>query len=65
MAHKAIVAAEMLAEKGLDCAVLHCHTVKPLDKSAILSAAAEFPILITLEEHSIMAGWVAGCGTAG
>ncbi|MBF0381756.1 MAG: transketolase [Magnetococcales bacterium] len=56
MSHRALVAAEMLAKKGLDCAVIHFHTIKPLDHKAILAAASEFPIIITLEEHSSVGG---------
>lgn len=51
MAHRAMAAAELLATKGLDCAVLHFHTVKPIDEERLLAAAAEFPLIITLEEH--------------
>jgi transketolase len=56
MAHRALAAAEILAEKGLDCAILHFHTVKPLDSAAVLAAGAEYPLVVTLEEHSKIGG---------
>ncbi|MBF0132991.1 MAG: transketolase [Magnetococcales bacterium] len=56
MAHRALSAAEILTKKGLDCAVLHFHTVKPLDDARVLSAASEFPLVVTLEEHSRIGG---------
>lgn len=52
----ALRAAEILAEKGLPVRVLEMHTVKPLDADAVLSAAAETPFIITLEEHTVIGG---------
>lgn len=49
-------AAEQLAAKGLEVAVLHVHTVKPLDKEAVLKYAAEVPAIVTVEEHSVIGG---------
>ncbi len=60
MAHRALEAAAMLAQRGLDCAVIHFSTVKPLDADAILEAAADFPLLVTLEEHFKTGGFGSG-----
>jgi len=38
-------------EFGLETRVLNVHTVKPLDKQAIVAAAGEVKILVTAEEH--------------
>ncbi|MBF0454448.1 MAG: transketolase [Magnetococcales bacterium] len=57
MAHRALEAAETMGKKGLDCAVLHLHTVKPLDEAALLEAASSFPLLVTIEEHSRIGGF--------
>ncbi|MBF0214762.1 MAG: transketolase [Magnetococcales bacterium] len=56
MAQRALEAAERLAATGIDCGVLHLHTVKPLDEAAILAAARRHPLLVTLEEHSRIGG---------
>jgi len=40
--------------------VLDVHTVKPIDREAILQAAASTPLIVTIEEHTI----VGGLGTA-
>jgi transketolase len=36
--------------------VLHVHTVKPLDATAIHENAARVPIVVTIEEHTIVGG---------
>lgn len=48
--------ADMLKNRGLSARVLNMHTVKPLDEEALLRAAQETPLLVTLEEHSILGG---------
>lgn len=52
----ALEAAVILEEQGIDTAVLHSHTVKPLDEEAILSHASNVPVVVTIEEHSINGG---------
>jgi transketolase len=49
-------AAELLRGKGLDVAVLHIPTVKPLDTEAILEYAARVPVIVTAEEHTVIGG---------
>lgn len=45
-----------LKEKGINARVLDMHTLKPIDKQAILSALNETRAIITVEEHSIFGG---------
>lgn len=40
-------------EKGIETRVINIHTVKPLDKAAILAAAEEIGTIITAEEHQV------------
>src|SRR3989344_1980677 len=47
----ALTAASILREQGIKCRVLSFHTMKPLDKAAIINAAKETKGLITIEEH--------------
>jgi transketolase len=54
-------AAEILASKGIQCRVLSLHTIKPLDKLAILNAATETGGVITVEEHSVNGGLGEAC----
>jgi len=52
----ALEAAATLDEQGIETAVLHVHTVKPLDTESILSLAADVPVVVTVEEHTINGG---------
>jgi transketolase len=56
-----LLAAAKLAEQGLDCRVLSMHTVKPLDREAVLRAGRECRGIITVEEHSVHGGLGEGC----
>jgi transketolase len=47
---------EVLRSNGFSARVLSMHTVKPLDRDAVLAAARETRAIFTLEEHSIMGG---------
>jgi transketolase len=49
-------AAEALHGRGIQARVVNMHTVKPIDKAAILSAARETGGIISVEEHSIIGG---------
>ncbi len=53
---QALEAAEMLAVSGIQARVLNMATVRPLDKDAILAAAAETRGIVTVEEHTIFGG---------
>ena len=48
---KALDAAERLATEGISCGVVHAHTIKPLDQTAIVELAREVDGVITVEEH--------------
>lgn len=52
----ALDAAVQLSSEGIACRVLDMHTIKPLDEAAIIKAARETGLIITLEEHSIFGG---------
>jgi transketolase len=52
----ALEAAAELDRKGISLAVLHAHTLKPLDKEAILSQTVNAPIIVTIEENTIFGG---------
>ncbi|WP_319477966.1 transketolase C-terminal domain-containing protein [Marispirochaeta aestuarii] len=56
MVKKAVDAADQLASEGVLARVLDMHTIKPIDREAILSAARETGAIITVEEHSIFGG---------
>lgn len=53
---EAIVAAEMLQEKGIHAEVINIHTIKPLDTAAIHASVAKTGCLVSAEEHQINGG---------
>ena len=54
--HQVALAADELAKNGIRCRVISMHTVKPIDKGAILAAAEETGAVVTVEEHTINGG---------
>ncbi len=56
MVSEGLKAAEMLREKGYSARLIHMHTVKPLDREAVLRAARETRRIVTAEEHSVIGG---------
>ena len=53
---EALKAKEILAKGGIDVRVLDVHTIKPIDKEAIIKCAKETNKIITVEDHSIIGG---------
>ena len=53
---EALVAAEELAEKGIQAAVVDLHTIKPIDRDLIKAQAKETGAIVTCEEHQIYGG---------
>ncbi|HRP53409.1 MAG TPA: transketolase C-terminal domain-containing protein, partial [Fluviicola sp.] len=49
-------AAEMLEEKGISVEVINMHTIKPLDKEAVLKSVRKTKCVVTAEEHMINGG---------
>ena len=49
-------AAENLAGQHIEALVLSMHTVKPVDKEAVLDAARDTGAIVTIEEHSVVGG---------
>ena len=53
---EAILAADILADQGIFCRVLSVHTVKPLDRDALTTAASETGGIVSIEEHAVDGG---------
>jgi len=53
---RALQAADLLRARGIEAAVLHVHTVKPLDVAAILERASQVRGVIAVEEHTVNGG---------
>ena len=52
----ALEAAATLANDGIGVRVLNMHTIKPLDRDAVLAAARETMGIVTAEEHHLTGG---------
>jgi transketolase len=50
-------AAELLAQDGIDVAVVHFHTVKPLDEETVLDFAGDAQLVVTVEEGIRIGGF--------
>lgn len=48
---EAIIAGEMLAEKGINAEIINIHTIKPLDAEAVLNSAKKTGCIVSCEEH--------------
>jgi len=57
MTMRTLDAAAALQKDGIDCAVLHCPTIKPLDVDTITREAAKSGrLVVTAENHSVIGG---------
>ncbi len=56
LSHRALIAADLLQAKGIEARVLNMATVRPIDQTAIVSAAAETGAILTCEEHTTFGG---------
>ena len=54
---QAVNAAKTLAETdGLSVRVINMHTIKPIDRQAIMNAVTDTRRILTVEEHNILGG---------
>lgn len=54
--HPALAAARALNAAGRSVGLIDMATIKPLDREAVLAAAARSPRILTVEEHNILGG---------
>ena len=53
---KSIEAVKILKEKGISVELINMHTIKPLDKKALLKSLSKTKCVVTAEEHMIAGG---------
>ena len=56
MVAEALKAAELLADEGVDAAVINVHTIKPIDTACVTEYAQKCGKVVTVEEHSVIGG---------
>ncbi len=49
-------AVDALRQEGINCRLVSLHTIKPIDRDAIVKAAKETGRIITIEEHNLSGG---------
>ncbi|MEI6862966.1 MAG: transketolase C-terminal domain-containing protein, partial [Candidatus Omnitrophota bacterium] len=57
MVSEGALACDILAKDGISARLINMHTVKPIDKEAIIKAAKETGAIVTAEEHTVMGGF--------
>ena len=53
---EALEAAKILHNKGISADVINIHTIKPLDKEAVLRSVEKTGCIVTAEEHNYLGG---------
>jgi transketolase len=53
---EALEASELLEKEGVEARVINLHTIKPIDREAVIKASVETGTIVTAEEHQIMGG---------
>lgn len=54
--HPSVQVAKKLKTEGRSVGVIDMATVKPIDRDAVLAAAARSKVILTIEEHNILGG---------
>ena len=56
MVNEALEAAKVLEAEGVSAEVINMHTIKPLDKEAVINSAKKTGCVVTAEEHNVIGG---------
>src|SRR5262249_18990981 len=56
MVNPALQATNALRASGRSVGLVDMHTIKPLDREAVLAAARRSRVLMTVEEHNVLGG---------
>ncbi|MGR3309569.1 MAG: 1-deoxy-D-xylulose-5-phosphate synthase [Candidatus Brocadiales bacterium] len=57
MVYPSMEAAKRLSEQGIEVTVINARFAKPLDKTTILNAVREYPVVVTVEDHCLLGGF--------
>ena len=56
MTADALEAAKLLESEGINCEVINIHTIKPIDKEAVIASARKTGAVLTVENHNVIGG---------
>ena len=54
--YESLIAAQMLAQDGINAEVIDIHTIKPIDRELLVSSVSKTKKAVTVEEHSVIGG---------
>ncbi|MGE5630110.1 MAG: transketolase family protein [Caulobacteraceae bacterium] len=56
MVKESLEAADMLKSEGIEAEVINIHTIKPIDRDAVIASARKTGAVVTCENHNIIGG---------
>lgn len=56
MVGEALKAADILKAEGIDAEVINIHTIKPIDREAVIKSAKKTGAVVTCENHNVVGG---------
>lgn len=56
MVSETLIANEKLKSIGIDAEIINIHTVKPIDKTAVVASAKKTGAVLTVENHNVIGG---------
>lgn len=56
LVNEALRASEILKNDGIDAGVVNMHTIKPMDRNAVVKIAKRCGNIVTCEDHSVIGG---------
>ena len=56
MLDRTVKAAKALEARGVNAQIMEIHTLKPIDREAVITAAGETGAIVTVEDHSVIGG---------
>jgi transketolase len=57
MTTNCLASAALLADQGIECSVVHFHTIKPLDEIAVVEHSRDARLVVTVEEGVKIGGF--------
>ena len=53
---KTFLVYEIMEARGVNAQIMEIHTLKPIDREAVITAAGETGAIVTVEDHSVIGG---------
>ena len=56
MVHETLLADKELKSHGINAEIINIHTIKPIDRTAVIESAKKTGVVLTVENHNIIGG---------